>query len=248
MKPEKPAPKSEPERKMRGHVIDTPGGRRFVPYFSREDIDTRAALQGRKLELVWVDPVDAFFLHIQGSGTVMLEGGKTLRLNYADKNGQPYEALGKFLRDQIPLENLNLHTIEAYVRQLPAARMQEYFNRNPSYVFFQILESSALTYLGLPATDGRTVATDAKYFPKGGLAFLAFDKPRFDGPTSVTPLPEAEKTGRFVLDQDIGGAITGPGRLDLFWGRGADAKRYAGVIKNPGHLYYLTPKRMGANQ
>jgi membrane-bound lytic murein transglycosylase A len=95
--------------------------------------------------------------------------------------------------------------------------------------------------LGLPATDGRTIATDAKYFPKGALGFLVATKPKFDSPQALTPAGW-EPMSRFVIDQDIGGAINGGGRLDLFWGRGDDAKCYAGVMKQHGKLYYIVPK------
>lgn len=225
------------ERKLRGRIV----GKKFVPYFNREEIDTRAALKGKRLEICWVDPIDAFFLHTQGSGMVSLDNGKTLRVNYADKNGHLYEQLSKYLKDKIPLEQMNMHTIEIFLRSLPPGELQKYLNLNPSYVFFQPLDQSALTYMGVPATDGRTIATDPKFFPKGALAFLMFDKPRFDDPAS--PLPSAsEPSSRFVLDQDIGGAITGGGRLDLFWGRGEEAKRFAGAMKARGRLYYLVPK------
>lgn len=225
------------DRKLRGRLQ----GRSILPYFTREQIDSQKALDGRKLELCWVDPVDAFILHIQGSATVEFENGKRFRLNYAEKNGQPYEPVGKFLKDAIPPEQLNLHTIEAYLRKLSREEMQKYLNMNPSYVFFRKSEESALTFLGVPATDGRTIATDRRFFPKGALAFLEFPRPRFDSPETGIPVG-ADLTSRFVLDQDIGGAITGGGRLDLFWGRGAEAKLYAGAMKSPGRLWYLVPK------
>jgi membrane-bound lytic murein transglycosylase A len=231
-------PRFSKEKKLRGRIV----GKSFVPYFSREEIDAKQSLKGKNLEICWVDPVDAFFLQIQGSGTVELPGGKRLRLNYAEKNGHSYESVGRFLKPYIPEDQLNLHTIEAYLRKMPPEEIQRYFNMNPSYVFFQVLEESALTYMGVPATDGRTIATDSKYFPKGAIGFLQFEKPVFDSPSSVVPA-KAEPAGRFVLDQDIGGAIQGGGRVDLFWGRGAEAKLYAGAIKSPGKLYYLAPKK-----
>jgi membrane-bound lytic murein transglycosylase A len=228
------------ERKFRGRIE----GKAIVPYYTREEIDSKHALKGRRLELCWVDPVDAFFLQIQGSGTVDLgRRGGLVRINYADKNGQAYEPVGKFLRDLIPPEELNLHGIEAYLRTLPREALQGYLNKNPSYVFFQKLDRSAVTYLGVPATDGRTIATDRRYFPKGALGFIEFSRPRFDPPDSLKVAVEGDPVGRFVLDQDIGGAITGGGRVDLFWGRGAEAKKYAGVMKAPGTLRYLVPRR-----
>jgi membrane-bound lytic murein transglycosylase A len=230
--------KFQEERRLRGRIE----GRELLPYFNREQIDSKKALQGRRLEICYVDPIEAFFLQVQGSGTVRLEDGKLLRINYAEKNGHPYESLSKFLKPYIPMEQMNLHTIEAYLRKLSKEELQSFLNMNPSYVFFQTSSESAVTYLGVPATDGRTVATDQRYFPKGALGFLQFEKPVFESPDALLPV-KAERVGRFVLDQDIGGAITGGGRLDLFWGRGAEAKRYAGAMKTSGRLYYLAPKR-----
>ncbi|MEO5970247.1 MAG: MltA domain-containing protein [Bdellovibrionia bacterium] len=226
------------DRKLRGWLVN----KTLLPYYSREEIDSKEALQGKKLELCWVDTLDAFILQIQGSGTVDLGNGKYFYINYAEKNGQPYEPVGKFVKDFIPKDDLNLYTIENYLRKLPKEEMQSYLNKNPSYVFFRNSEQRAITYLGVPGTGGRTIATDPKFFPKGALAFLSFDKPVFPMPESEKP-SSFEPVSRFVLDQDIGGAITGGGRVDLFWGSGEESKRYAGVMKSFGTLYYLAPKR-----
>lgn len=215
--------------------------RALVPYFTREDIDEKWALKGRGLEICWMDPLDAFLIQTQGSGTIEVGKGKAIRIHYADKNGLTYESIGKFLRHRIPSEQMNLPGIEAVLKSLPTLEQQKVLSMNPSYVFFEETHESSLTKMGIPATDGRTIATDGKYFPKGGLAFLTFEKPVFASDDAVQP-SGSEKVGRFVLDQDVGGAITGGGRADLFWGRGKDAKRYAGVIKGKGTLHYLVPK------
>lgn len=225
------------ERKYRGRIENG----KLLPYYSREDIDVKGALNGKKLELYWVDPVDSFMLQVQGSGTIDLGNGKFVRVGYADKNGHRYESVGKFFKGIIPPEQLTLHTIEAYLRSLPPEEMQQYLNYNPSYVFFKEMDKPAITYMGVSATDGRTIATDPKYFPKGALGFLVSTKPKFDTPEATVP-GSWEPLSRFVLDQDIGGAITGGGRLDLFWGRGDEAKRNAGVMKQRGKLYYIAPK------
>ncbi len=225
------------ERRLRGRL----DGRKLIPYYSREDIDSKSILRGKGLEICWVDPVDAFLMQIQGSGTVEFSKKNKTYLNYADKNGLAYDAIGKYLKTVITDEKLNLHSIEAYLRKLPPSSMQALLNKNPSYVFFKSFNKSATTSLGVPATNGRTIATDSRYFPKGALAFLLFDKPKFEN-NETLETSGSERVGRFVLDQDVGGAITGPGRADLFWGRGADAKRYSGVIKSNAMLYYLTPK------
>jgi len=215
---------------------------RVVPYYTRKEIDGEGKLIGKGLELCWVDPVDAFFLQVQGSGTVLLENGEKLRINYAEKNGHPYKPVGSVFKDQIPPAQLNLHTIERKLRSLSPTAMQLAMNVNPSYVFFRLNDQSAVTYMGLPATDGRTIATDQRYFQKGLLGFLMFDKPHFISTEAVQP-EKFEPASRFVLDQDIGGAITGGGRVDLFWGRGAVAKQSAGVMKDRARMYYLAPKK-----
>ncbi len=215
---------------------------RVVPYYTRKEIDGEGKLSGKGLELCWVDPVDAFFLQVQGSGTVLLENGEKLRINYAEKNGHPYKPVGSVFKDQIPAGQLNLHTIEQKLRSLSPTAMQLAMNVNPSYVFFRLNDKSAVTYMGLPATDGRTIATDQRYFQKGLLGFLMFDKPHFRSAESIQP-ERFEPASRFVLDQDIGGAITGGGRVDLFWGRGAEAKQSAGVMKDKARMYYLAPKK-----
>ena len=226
------------ERKMRGRLE----GHKFLPYYTREEIDVQGALKGKKLEICYVDPLDSYLLQVQGSGTVVFPDGKRLFVNYADKNGFPYESISKFFRDKIPTEQLNLHTIEAALRAMPRKERQALLNKNPSYVFFTTeRDKSAITSLGVSATDGRTIATDGRYFVKGALAYLEFDKPVFESASDLQP-KAWEAAGRLVLDQDIGGAITGPGRVDLFWGRGPEAKQRAGVIKREARLSYLLPR------
>lgn len=154
-----------------------------------------------------------------------------------------YEPIGKFLKDYIPLNQMSLQTIEKFLRGLPKNRLQNYLNKNPSYVFFKTSEDHAITDLGVPATEGRTIATDKRFFPKGALALLSFSKPTFESSEEIAPTSFQSVT-RFVLDQDIGGVITGGGRVDLFWGQGDQSKRFAGVIKQVGKLYYLAPKRL----
>jgi membrane-bound lytic murein transglycosylase A len=228
-------PKYRDDRKLRGRLGKSPlGTPAFLPYYTREEIDSQGALAGRKLELAWVDPWDAFLLQIQGSGTVRLAGGRTLRLIYADKNGGRYDSIGKFVRDRIAPAEVNLQAIEDYLKRQTPEEAQRLLNLNASYIFFKPSTESAVTQLGVSATDGRTIATDARLFPKGALAFLSSPKPEAPG--------DGEAITRFVLDQDVGGAITGPGRLDLFWGRGDPAKLSAGRIKQRGRLVYLAPK------
>lgn len=212
-------------------------GGKLLPYFTRAEIDSHGALSGRALEICWVDPIDAFFLQIQGSGSVRLLQGGELTLRYAGKNGQAYRAIGKHIKTQLGLAQITMQQIERHLRSLPPMEAQEIMNLNPSYVFFAPSDERALTALSVPATPGRTIATDRRFFPDGALAYLTLDKAvrAEDG--------EERRISRFVLDQDSGGAIRGGGRVDLFWGRGEDAKRFAGTVQGRGRLYYLLPRQ-----
>lgn len=212
-----------------------------VPYLSRQEIDEARGLQGKRLELMYVDPIESFFLQIQGSGTVRLqENGREFRVGYAGQNGHAYKPIGRFLTHVIPLEEMSLQRIEAYLRTLSPRELQRYLNMNPSYIFFKPLKENAVTFLGVPATAGRTIAIDRKYNPLGALGILEFQSPIFDDEDKMEPVAWKD-TANFVLAQDVGGAIRGPGRVDIFWGRGKAAKRAAGVMKQTGKLYFLAP-------
>ncbi len=227
---------------LRGRLIKDKDRKRDVlmPYYTRAEIDA-GALKAKKLELCWVNPIDAFFMQIQGSGTVQLPNEKMLRLGYSDQNGHQYHSIGRFLKDIIPLEKMSMFTIESHLRSLPAAKVKTILDKNPSYVFFRQLEGPPITSMGNRVFAGRTIATDTRYFPKGALGFMRFKKPVFDSPEALEPT-EWEESARFVFDQDTGGAIRGGGRVDLFWGSGPEAKRYAGFLKDKARLYYLAPR------
>ncbi|MGZ3691525.1 MAG: MltA domain-containing protein [Pseudobdellovibrio sp.] len=227
---------------VKGRVVtDKNGISKVVPYYKREEIDGNTPVIDKKEIIVYVDPVKAFFLQIQGSGIIELPDKSRFTIGYANQNGHPYMAIGSGLTDKIPKEKMSMQTIETYLRSLPKKDMQKILNLNPSYVFFQKMESKPLSYLGTEVVDGRTVATDANLFPKGTLAFIQFEKPVFESSKSTEP-KAWQKTARFILDQDTGGAIRGTGRLDLYAGSGDIAEQFAGIIKNPARLYYLVPK------
>lgn len=231
---------------LRGRLVQgsgRPGSlSRVVPYYDRREIDEEKALRGKGLEIVYVDPMDAFFLQIQGSGTVRLASGKEFKVGYAAQNGHPYVPIGKFLFDVIPREEMSLQKIKQHMRSLSLSEQQKLMNENPSYVFFQKIKREPITYMGTEVIAGRTIATDYGFFPKGTLAFLEFEKPVFSDQESIEPV-RWEKTARFVIDQDTGGAIRGPHRVDIFWGRGSEAEQVAGVMKNWGRLTYVVPKQ-----
>jgi membrane-bound lytic murein transglycosylase A len=211
-------------------------GKRVVPYFDRAALDDNPALKGK--ELVWVDDaVDAFFLQIQGSGRVQLPGGETIRLAYADVNGQPYRSIGRYLADHgdLPLDQTSASAIRDWMAAHPE-RSAEVFNANPSVVFFReekIADPAAgpKGALGIPLTPGRSIAVDPRQLPLGAPVFLATT-----APGSTAPL------ARLTFAQDTGGAIRGPVRVDLFWGLGHEAGVQAGNMRQEGRLWLLWPK------
>lgn len=216
-------------------------GSGIVPYFSREEIDSSRVLSGRELEIAWLeDPIDVFFLHIQGSGQIMLENGVRLRVNYSASNGRPYRSIGGLLINQgiITRDEMNIPRLREYLRDNPSQR-EEILNYNESYVFFRVVEEGPLGNIEVPLTPGRSIATDSRLFPKGSLVYICAEKPIIDDSgTIIAWVPFS----RFALNQDTGGAIKGPGRVDLFWGSGETAGIAAGQMKNEGNLYFLVEK------
>lgn len=210
-------------------------GRRVVPYFERAEIAARPVLRGQ--ELLWVNSaVDAFFLEVQGSGRVQLSDGKMVRVVYADQNGQPYRAIGRYLveRGELPLEAVSLQTIRQWIQNNPQ-RMQELLNTNPSVVFFREEPLTDPTQgpkgsLGVALTAGRSIAVDPQFIPLGAPVFLATTYPESEVPLT-----------KLVMAQDTGGAIRGLVRADLFWGFGSGAEQSAGKMKQPGRLWLLWP-------
>ena len=214
-----------------------------VPYYSRRQIDTEGALQGRGLELVWLrDAWERFVLHIQGSGQVRLPDGRTIRVGYAASNGRPYRAIGRYLREQGYLQEkeISMERIGAFLQSNPG-RAEEILSINERYIFFRLLADSEgpLGALGVPLTPGRSIATDLTLFPPGALAYLVSRQPELDESGKLTGWKELR---RFVLNQDAGGAILGPGRVDLFFGSGDRAGKAAGEMKEEGKIYFLLAK------
>lgn len=214
-------------------------GNRVLPYWTREEI-RRGALTGKVPVIAWAkDPVDVFFVEVQGSGTLALPDGKERRVGYAGSNGRPYRSVGSLLvaEGAMPLETTSMQSIRAWLAANPAER-DRVLAHNESYVFFQFV-NTATGALGRPVTPGRSIATDLKLFPHGALAFVETTRPVAlpDGTIEWRPLR------RFVLNQDTGGAIKGAGRVDFFWGKGPEAELSAGMMKQPGRLFFLVPKR-----
>lgn len=219
--------------RLRGRVV----GNKVVPYWNREELDR---LEGRlpAPTLLWAaDPIDLFFLQVQGSGRVELPDGSRVRIGYADQNGHPYQSIGRWLvqQGQLTLDKASMEGIREWARKNPE-RLQEMLNSNPSYVFFRELPASSegpLGALGVPLNDGRSIAVDSRYTPLGAPVFLATSHPNSERPLH-----------RLMLAQDTGGAIKGVVRADFFWGFGAEAGTQAGKMRQQGRMWLLLPNGM----
>ena len=215
----------------------------LIPYPDRGEIE-EGALAGRKLELVWVDdPVDAFFLHIQGSGRIRLADGGEMRVGYAAQNGHPYFAIGRDLIDRGALtrDEVSMQSIRKWLVEHPE-EAREVMRKNASYVFFQELKGEGpLGAEGVALTPGRSLAVDRKHLPLGVPLWLSAGMP---GAKEGDP---DRKLRRLLVAQDTGGAIRGPVRGDVFWGHGPEAAEMAGRMKHRGRLWVLVPKGVGVN-
>lgn len=216
-----------------GRVVEN----KLKPYFTYQEID-EGALKGRNLELVWVaDPIEAFFLHIQGSGVIRFADGSTMQVGYAAKNGQPYLAIGKTLLDQGELQKgqATTQSIKAWLRDHPdRAASIMYMNR--SYIFYREIQGDGpIGAQGVALTAGRSLAVDTKLMPLGAPIWLDTTWPA-DTPEANQPLQ------RLLVSQDTGGAIRGAVRGDIFFGAGDKALDYAGRMKQPGRYYLLLPR------
>src|SRR5690554_495619 len=215
-------------------------GNHVVPYDTRAEIAADAARQPPAI--VWVnDPVEAFFLQIQGSGRAQLPDGTMIRLAYADHNGRPYASIGQWLVNQgeLTLSQASMANIKAWATRNPH-RVQEMLNANPAMVFFR---EEAITdadlgpkgAYGIPLAARRAIAVDPTFVPLGSPVFLSTTMPG-----SQQPLR------RLVFAQDTGAAIKGAARADFYWGFGDDAGALAGRMKQPGDMWVLWPKGAGA--
>ena len=205
----------------------------FVPYWTRCDIED-GALAGKGLEIAWVaDPVEFFFLQVQGSGRLRAPDGTVVRIGYAGQNGHAYTGIGAVMRQRGLLgEGPGLYPgsmqgIMAYIRDHPEegrALMRE----NKSWVFFRELTGDGpVGALGVPVRRESSAAADPKFVPLGAPVWLEVDRPQASG---------------LWIAQDTGGAIKGANRIDSFWGAGADAREIAGGMSARGRALLLLPK------
>jgi membrane-bound lytic murein transglycosylase A len=225
-------------KRVRGRLV----GHKVLPYLSRAELDRSGPIL-KTTPLYYVDDaMDAFFLHIQGSGRLQLPDGAIVRLGYADQNGHPYRAIGGVLaqRGDIARENLSMQTIKAWGRANPNA-LPALLDENPSYVFFREVPppepgtldariDGPIGSLGVPLLAQRAIAIDRRFLPLGAPFFLeAID------PDTRAPIQ------RLTLAQDTGGAIRGAIRADFFCGTGKEAGELAGKMRETGRLWLLWP-------
>ena len=216
-------------------------GDQFVPYYPRADIES-GALANRGLELLWLDdPIDKFFLQIQGSGQVQLDDGSLIRVGYASQNGHPYHAIGRDLIEigAFTREEVSLPAIKAWLEAHPADAPYV-MARNRSYIFFEerpglAPDEGPLGAQGVSLTPGRSLAVDRRHIPLGVPVWL----------DTTAPWPEgAGPLRRLMVAQDTGGAIKGVVRGDVFWGAGPRAEAIAGHMKSLGRYAILLPKAL----
>jgi membrane-bound lytic murein transglycosylase A len=225
---------SQDRTKLLGRVED----QELLPYPDRESIDFEDGLPGSTEVLGYLsDPVELFFLQVQGSGTLLFPDGGRLRAGYASGNGHPYRSIGRLLLEEgaMTVDEMSMQSIKSYLAEHPE-ELRRVLSHNPSYVFFRPLstEGGPLGCYGVQVTEGRSIATDRRLFPAPIVAFV-------DG-TLPAPGTESRRFSRFVVNQDTGGAIRGPGRVDLFFGAGPLAGELAGRTKHRGRLFFLLPK------
>jgi len=212
-----------------------------VPYYDRSEIETDGVLEDKAEVLAWAkDPVDVFFLQIQGSGKVQLDNGDVFNVHYQTTNGRPYRSIGKLLIDEekISVTDMSMQKIREYLHNHPN-EIDAVLNYNPSYVFFKIEPNGPLGNINVKLTAGRSIALDRRIFPPAALVFIETEKPLID---DAGQIQSWQRFSRFALNQDTGGAIRGPGRADLFWGNGPYAEIAAGHLKHTGRLYFLVLK------
>jgi membrane-bound lytic murein transglycosylase A len=223
-------------------VVGRLDGNHVVPYYDRFQIEN-GAINADALAIAWVaDPVDAFFLQIEGSGRIDLPDGSLMRVTYAGKNGRPYVPIGRIMVQQKLLapNGVTEQSIRAWLEAHPD-RARAIMDTNPSYVFFrtapQLADSAGPPgALGVSLTPGRSVAVDKRFLPLGAPVWLVTTDP-------VTHAP----LERMTVAQDLGSAITGPLRADLFFGSGNKAAVSAGAMDADGQLYVLLPRPVASS-
>jgi len=220
-------------------------GASVVEYFDRAAIE-QGALQGRNLEIAWVeDPVDAFFVHVQGSARLTMTDGSVRRVTYAAKTGHPFTGAGKVLAElgEIPLADVTMQSIRAWFRANPT-RVAEILWRNRSYIFFRDADVDdpglgPVAAAKVPLTPGRSVAVDR--------LLHTFGTPFFIVASGLRDFAGSRPFARLMIAQDTGSAIVGAARGDLFTGSGDAAGEIAGVIKHAADFHALLPRSLAGD-
>jgi len=226
-------------------IVGRAEGEDFLPYYTRREIDQESRLEGRGLEIAWVaDPIELFFLHIQGSGTIRLPDGTQLKIGYAGQNGWPYRSIGRLLIEngKLSKDEMSMQRLRRYLRE-NSQEQSEIFNANPSYVFFRLNPAGPMGSLEVPLTAERSLATDSRLFPQGALVLVSTEIPVVSGAGELTGW---RAVTRFMLNQDTGGAIRGPQRADIYFGADEMAANLAGYMNRQGRMFF--PVLRKANQ
>ncbi|MFH4354177.1 MAG: MltA domain-containing protein [Neisseriaceae bacterium] len=217
---------------LRGRFL----GKELIPYYSRKEIDQGAIRNQAPILAYANDPVDLFFLHVQGSGRVITGERQMLRLAYAEKNGLPYQSIGAYLVKQgyLPLHQVSKQSIQQYIAQHPEKR-EEILHVNPSFIFFKLADNQSSDggpkgTLGVTLSKEYSGAVDTRYIELGTPLYLATTDPRNN-----------KALNRLLMAQDTGSAITGSVRVDLFWGYGDEAGELAGKMNHTGYVWVLLP-------
>lgn len=216
-------------------------GKTIVPYHDRKAIENHKQFDLLAKPICWLDnPIDLFFLQIQGSGRVYLNSGGSILVHYHGSNGRPYRSIGRLLIDQgkIAKAEMSMQKIREYLTAHPE-EMEDIFNYNPSYVFFKTEKSGPLGAIGVDLTPGRSIAVDRRVFPMATLSYVETSIPVIDGDSNIDRWIDFRA---FTVNQDTGGAIRGPGRADIFWGSGPYAEIAAGHLQHKGELYLIVLK------
>ena len=218
-------------------------GNKIAPYYSRREIMENGILSKQNLEIAWMEnPVDLFFLQIQGSGILELPNGKLIKLAYAGANGRKYSSIGKYLieKKKMVLEDVSMASIRQYLENHPL-ELKEILYHNESYTFLQtkVEDVGPRGNINVPLTAKRSIATDTFAFPKAALGYITTEVPDVSG-----NLKNPNKAiYRFILNQDTGGAIRGSDRVDLFWGNGDIAEKSAGSMRTYGKVFFLIARK-----
>jgi len=229
--------------RLKGRVA----GNRVVPYFSRQDINFMTDFYQRAVPVAWLESrVDRFFLEIQGSGRIQTPEKEIIRVHYAGSNGNQYRSIGRYLieKQEIAKENMSMQAIRQWLEAHPE-RMDEVLHHNESFVFFKTETGGPFGSIGVQLTPLRSMATDYRLFPRGAPCFVNTalpDPDKLDSSGMSTDLDQWDRVSLFVMNQDTGGAIRGPGRADLFCGSDGYARFAAGHMNIRGQLYFLVLK------